>query len=114
MPVWPCLCLADTDVEIRHLRAFVAVARLSSFTRASEQLLITQPALSRTTQQLESALQVTRLDRTSRHGELTTAGREFYGHAERVLAALDIALVSVRDQVTVRLGFSWLLPDPWA
>lgn len=102
------------DVEVRHLRAFVAVARSSSFTRASEQLLITQPALTRTIQQLENALQVTLLDRTSRHVELTPVGREFFGHAQRVLADLDIALASVRQQVTVRLGFSWLLPDPWA
>jgi DNA-binding transcriptional LysR family regulator len=102
------------DVELRHLRAFVAVARSGSFTRAAGQLLITQPALTRTIQQLESALQVRLLERTSRHVELTPAGREFCGHAERVLAELDIALASVRQQVSVRLGFSWLLPDPWA
>jgi DNA-binding transcriptional LysR family regulator len=102
------------DVELRHLRAFVAVARSSSFTRASEQLLITQPALTRTVQQLENALQVTLLDRTSRHVELTAVGREFFTRAEHLLADLDLALASVRQQVTVRLGFSWLLPDPWA
>jgi DNA-binding transcriptional LysR family regulator len=38
------------DVELRHLRAFAAVARQRSFTRAAEQLLITQPALTRTVQ----------------------------------------------------------------
>jgi DNA-binding transcriptional LysR family regulator len=102
------------DVEVRHLRSFVAVARLQSFTRAAEQLFISQPALSRTIQQLEDVLQVTLLDRTSRHVELTAAGREFWRHAERTLASLDVALASVRQQVTVRLGFSWLLPDPWA
>jgi DNA-binding transcriptional LysR family regulator len=102
------------DVELRHLRAFVAVARSGSFTRAAGRLLITQPALTRTIQQLEAALQVRLLERTSRHVELTPAGREFCGHAERVLADLDIALASVRGQATVRLGFSWLLPDPWA
>lgn len=114
MPSWPRLCLAGMDVELRHLRAFVAVAQLSSFTKASEQLLITQPALSRTIQQLEGVLQVVLLDRTSRRVGLTTAGRDFLGHAERVLADLDVALASVRTQVAVRLGFSWLLPDPWA
>jgi DNA-binding transcriptional LysR family regulator len=102
------------DVELRHLRAFVAVARSSSFTRAAEQLLITQPALTRTIQQLENALQVSLLDRTSRRVELTDVGREFYANTQRLLADLDVALASVRQQVTVRLGFSWLLPDPWA
>ncbi|WP_433556746.1 LysR family transcriptional regulator [Pseudonocardia xinjiangensis] len=102
------------DVELRHLRAFAAVARQRSFTRAAEQLLITQPALTRTVQQLEAALQVRLLDRTSRRFELTEAGQEFLIRAERVLAEMDEALAAVRGQVTVRLGFSWLLPDPWA
>jgi DNA-binding transcriptional LysR family regulator len=114
MPSPARLCFAGMDVELRHLRAFVAVARASSFTRAAEQLLITQPALTRTVQQLESALQVTLLDRTSRHVELTEVGRGFYVKTERLLIDLDVALASVQDQVTVRLGFSWLLPDPWA
>jgi DNA-binding transcriptional LysR family regulator len=102
------------DVELRHFRAFAAVARERSFTRAAERLLITQPALTRTVQQLEAALQVQLLDRTSRHVELTEAGAEFLGHAERVLAAAEQALAAVGQQATVRLGFSWLLPDPWA
>jgi len=102
------------DVELRHLRAFVTVARLSSFTRAAQQLLITQPALSRTIQQLENAVQVTLFDRTSRHVQLTPAGQEFLAPAERVLASLDTALAAVRPHVILRLGFSWLLPDPWA
>lgn len=102
------------DVELRHLRAFAAVARQRSFTRAAEQLLITQPALTRTIQQLEATLQVQLLDRTSRRVDLTEAGREFLVQVEQVLLDLDQALASVRRQVTVRLGFSWLLPDPWA
>jgi DNA-binding transcriptional LysR family regulator len=102
------------DVELRHLRAFVAVARSRSFTRAAEQLLITQPALSRTIQQLESALQVTLLDRSSRHVGLTDVGTEFLRNAERVLADFDGSIASARRMVTIRLGFSWLLPDPWA
>lgn len=106
--------LGGMDVELRHLRAFVAVARRRSFTRAAEQLLITQPALSRTVAQLESALGVRLLDRSSRHVELTGSGTEFLGHAERVLDTLDQAIASARQDATLRLGFSWLLPDPWA
>jgi len=102
------------DVELRHLRAFVAVARRGSFTRAAEQLVITQPALTRTVQQLETALQVQLLERSSRHVDLTTVGAEFLWEAERVLADLDRALGAARGHSTIRLGFSWLLPDPWA
>ncbi|WAJ42751.1 LysR family transcriptional regulator [Mycobacterium sp. Aquia_216] len=101
-------------VELRHLRAFEAVARLQSFTRAAEELAITQPALSRTVQQLEDALGVTLLDRGSRHVEMTPAGRTFFEHVERVLAEVVRGVRAVRRQASIRLGFSWLLPDPWA
>ncbi|WP_046732081.1 LysR family transcriptional regulator [Streptomyces humi] len=104
----------STDVELRHLRAFASVARHRSFSRAAEELLITQPALSRTIAQLEGVLHVRLLDRSSRHVELTDTGAEFLRHTEQVLAALDQALAAAGRRVTLRLGFSWLLPDPWA
>jgi DNA-binding transcriptional LysR family regulator len=106
--------LEHSRIELRHLRMFEAVARLKSFTRAAEELTITQPALSRTIQQLEDALGVTLLDRSSRHVELTEVGQTFLEHVERMLAELERGLDDVRRQATVRLGFSWLLPDPWA
>jgi len=102
------------DIELRHLRAFSSVARHRSFSRAAEELLITQPALSRTIAQLENRLSVLLLDRSSRHVELTETGARFLDHAERVLAALDDALAVVQHRGALRLGFSWLLPDPWA
>ena len=66
-------------VELRHLRVFEAVARLRSFTRAADELSITQPTLSRTIRQLEDALGVTLLDSSPRHVEPTPAGRTFLG-----------------------------------
>lgn len=106
--------LDGSRVELRHLRAFEAVARLKSFTHAAAELLMTQPALSRTIQQLEDALGVTLLDRSSRHVDVTTAGRAFLDYVERVLAELERGIGAVRRQAGIRLGFSWLLPDPWA
>jgi DNA-binding transcriptional LysR family regulator len=102
------------DVELRHLRAFAAVAHRKSFTHAATELAITQPALSRTIRQLEAAMRVTLLDRGSRHVELTSVGGRFLADVERILADLDRAFDAVRRQITIRLGFSWLLPDPWA
>lgn len=102
------------DVELRHLRAFACVARQLSFSRAAEELSITQPALSRTVAQLEGRLGVRLFERSSRHVELTDTGAEFLVRVERVLAGLDEALAVASRQVTFRLGFSWLLPDPWA
>lgn len=106
--------VARGRVELRHLRAFEAVARLKSFTQAAEELSITQPALSRTVAQLEDALGVSLLDRSPRHVETTPAGRTFLDHVERVLAELERGFGAVGSQASIRLGFSWLLPDPWA
>jgi DNA-binding transcriptional LysR family regulator len=101
-------------VELRHLRAFEAVARLASFTHAAKELSITQPALSRTVQQLENALEATLLDRSSRHVGTTQAGKVFLEYVERVLAELGRGVDAVRQEASIPLGFSWLLPDPWA
>ncbi|MEU9454492.1 LysR family transcriptional regulator [Streptomyces sp. NPDC048277] len=103
-----------SNIELRHLRAFAAVARHRSFTRAAEELLITQPALSRTVAQMEAGLGVRLLDRSSRGVALTDTGAEFLVHAERTLAAFDGAVAAARRESVLRLGFSWLLPDPWA
>jgi DNA-binding transcriptional LysR family regulator len=102
------------DVEIRHLRGFVAVATVGSFSRAAGQLFITQPALTRTIRQLESLLGASLIDRRTNPVSLTPAGEEFFPYATRILNHLDIGIAAVRQHATVRLGFSWLLPDPWA
>ncbi|MFF8884115.1 LysR family transcriptional regulator [Streptomyces flaveolus] len=103
-----------SGIELRHLRAFAAVARRRSFTQAARDLLITQPALSRTVAQLETNLGVRLLDRSSRGVALTDTGAAFLVHAERTLASFDAALAVARHELVLRLGFSWLLPDPWA
>ncbi|HEY6493550.1 MAG TPA: LysR family transcriptional regulator [Trebonia sp.] len=102
------------EVELRHLRAFVAVATSRSFTRAAEQLFITQPALTRTIRQLESMLGADLVDRNTHPVSLTQAGEEFLPYASRILAHLEAGVSIVRKQAGVRLGFAWLLPDPWA
>ena len=114
MPAAVHLCSSGMDVELRHLHAFVAVAHRKSFTHAATELAITQPALSRTIRQLETTMRVTLLDRSSRHVELTSVGERFLEDVERILADLDRAFAAVRQQISIRLGFSWLLPDPWA
>ncbi len=110
--------LAGNRVELRHLRVFEAVARLKSFTRAADELSITQPALSRTIQQLEDALGVALLDRSSRHVETTKAGQQFLDHVERVLAELERGFAAVRRQASIRLGSAGCCPTrgrrtPW-
>jgi DNA-binding transcriptional LysR family regulator len=102
------------EVELRHLRAFVAVAASRSFTRAATGLFITQPALTRTIRQLESLLGAALIDRGTHPVSLTPAGEEFLPYASRILRDLEIGVDLIRKHADVRLGFSWLLPDPWA
>ena len=85
-----------------------------SYTAASRELLVGQPALTRTVQQLEAALGVRLLERTSRSVQLTAAGQDFLDQVRGVLADLDRAILAARGQQELRLGFQWVLPEPWA
>src|SRR3979411_2905008 len=72
---------APDAIELRHLRAFVAVAEELNFSRAAERLFITQPALSRQIGSLERLLGVALLRRTTHQVELTMAGEALLDRA---------------------------------
>jgi DNA-binding transcriptional LysR family regulator len=99
--------------ELRHLRAFVAIADEGNLTRAAARLHLTQPALSRTLQQLEAHLGVRLVDRSTHHLELTPAGLVFHHRARSALAAVDDAL-DPRQVATwpLRLGHAWSALGP--
>ncbi len=73
------------DVHLRLLRYFVAVARHRSFTGASRDLHVSQPALSKQVRQLEAELGVTLLERTPRGVLVTAAGQALLEEAEQLL-----------------------------
>jgi DNA-binding transcriptional LysR family regulator len=75
------------DVHVRDLRYFVAVAENLHFTRAAEQLFISQPALSKQIRALEHALGVDLFKREGRSVDLTPAGVALLPGAREVLAA---------------------------
>jgi len=79
-------------VEIRHVRAFHAVAEALSFRRASEHLGVAQPALSRTIKDLEETIQVSLFERTTRITRLTESGRVLLKHTSDLIANLDHAI----------------------
>ncbi|MBA2962337.1 MULTISPECIES: LysR family transcriptional regulator [Ramlibacter] len=83
------------NLSVRQLRAFVAIARLHSFTRAAEQLHITQPGLSAMVRDLEEQLDCRLFERTTRTVGLTSHGEAFLPVASRVLADLDTAAASL-------------------
>lgn len=80
------------NVTIRQLRAFVSVARNGSFTRASQELRISQPTLTTSVRHVEEALGVSLFDRTTRTVRLTADGAEFLPVVERLLGDFDAAL----------------------
>ncbi|MEX3010720.1 LysR family transcriptional regulator [Hoeflea sp. TYP-13] len=91
-------------VNMRHLRAFIAVAREGSFTRAAEHLLLSQSALTVTIRQLEEQLGVSLFNRTTRQVILTADGENFLSSAEEVVDKFDEAIIGVRQSAAQRGG----------
>lgn len=85
------------NFDLADLRAFLAVADLGSFRAASENLHLSQSAVSRRVDKLEEALGVDLFVRTTRNVELTTVGRTFVHKARGVLNELESALVGIAD-----------------
>ena len=79
------------NIELHHLRYFVAVAEDLHFRRAAERLHIAQPALSRAIKWLESELDATLLLRTTRNVALTEAGRIYLHETRQALAQIERA-----------------------
>ncbi|MFI9417300.1 LysR family transcriptional regulator [Streptomyces werraensis] len=80
-----------TDLDLRRLRSFVAVAERLHFGQAAAALHVTQPALSRQIQQLEHDLGVSLFRRSSREVALTPAGEQFLQDSRELLAAARAA-----------------------
>lgn len=85
-------------IDFDGLQAFVCVAELSSFVKAAQQLHLTQTALTRRIQKLESLLDARLLDRTTRKVELTATGRDFLPQARHLVLDATRTLTRVRDK----------------
>ncbi|MEU1123150.1 LysR family transcriptional regulator [Streptomyces sp. NPDC005899] len=105
---------AGRGVEVRHLRAFLAVADEGSVTRAAARLRLTQPVVSRTLAALERHLGIRLVDRSTHHLALTPQGVDFRDRAAAAVAAFDEALdPGRRRHRPLRVGHAWSAFGPY-
>ncbi len=87
----------EADIELRHLRYFIAVAEQRSFSRAAAALDTAQPSLSQQIRALEDEIGVELFSREKRQIALTTAGEAFLVEARALVAQLDVAVTYARE-----------------
>lgn len=90
--------------NLRQLRYFVAAAEELNFTRAAERLHLAQPPLSAAIRQLEEQLGVTLFKRTTRHVELTPAGKLLLEKGQKLLIDADEVFSAVREVERTPVG----------
>lgn len=85
------------DIGTGDLKAAVALAAQGSFAAAAARLGVSQPSLTRAIKRVEAAIGVTLFARNTRRVQVTAAGREFVGVAERVLHEIGEARERLSD-----------------
>lgn len=103
------------NIELRHLRYFIAVAEELHFGHAAARLNISQPPLSQQIQILEQQIGAKLLARTNRSVSLTPAGRQFLADSRQILsqveeAAARAARLHQGETGELRIGFTSSAP----
>ncbi|MEQ9946580.1 LysR family transcriptional regulator [Pectobacterium aroidearum] len=98
-------------MELRYLRYFVAVAQARHFTRAAENLGMSQPPLSQQIKKFEQEIGTPLFKRLTRGVEMTEAGQALYEDACRILQLTDSAIARTRsiargEKGSLNVGFS--------
>lgn len=95
-------------MDIQNIRAFLMVAETGSFSRAAENLFITQPAISKRIATLEDSLDCQLFDRLGKKVQLTQAGDALIPSYRRILTEIDESrriISNLRAQVSGHLNF---------
>lgn len=105
-------------MEFKQLQSFVTVIKYQSFTKAAENLFVSQPTISAHISQLEEELHQRLILRTTKSIELTPKGQEVYDYAVRILSMRDRLLecCSPKTQKIIHIGAStipsaYILPE---
>ena len=101
--------LFSQRIRLRHLHTFVAVAQQGTLGRAAETLNLSQPALSKTLNELEQLTGTRLFDRGRLGAQLTLTGEQFLTHAVKILDALNHAGLSFNQKAeqpseVIRIG----------
>jgi len=99
--------IIDPRIKLRHIACFLEVVRLRSVGKAAEALNISQPAASKTVQELEELLGGALFDRSRRNLILTGFGEVFYRYASTSIAALRQGIDAVHgagEAATLKVG----------
>jgi DNA-binding transcriptional LysR family regulator len=96
------------QIEFRHLETFCRVAELKSFSKAADDLFLTQPTISGHILSLEQSLSLRLFDRASREVRLTKSGEVFQDYALKILSlrkdllnALSEFSLGIRGELTL-------------
>lgn len=92
------------NFDLNDLLSFRAVAELGNFRKAAEVVHLSQPAFSRRIANLEQALGVRLLERTTRRVTLTAVGRDFERKVRDLLDDLDTTLLGIRGAAATRMS----------
>ncbi len=111
------------NITLRQLKIFEAVARHLNFTKASEELHLTQPAVSMQIKQLEQAIDLPLFDQVGKRISLTEAGQELQRYSRSISTLLEEAeqvfaemkgIQRGRLNITVASTANYFVPRLWA
>lgn len=91
--------------ELRHIRAFLKICETRNFTRAANDLHVSQSALTVQIQQLEESLGIQLFNRSKRGVTLTAAGRDVYGPMQRLFNDAQAIVDHTRELSSASTGF---------
>ena len=94
-------------MDVRQLRALVAVVDAGTFTDAAAELGVSQASVSRAVAALEGEMGIRLLQRTTRHVALTSTGERVVTHARRVLQEMAHLGRIATERDEVRVGYAW-------
>lgn len=92
------------QVSLRQLQIFEAIARLGGFTRAAEELFLTQPTVSMQIKKLEKGIGLPLFEQIGKQVFLTGAGKVLYEHTRQILDTFDNLEMEIADLQGLKTG----------